>query len=92
MMEVIVVDLMLTHYIVLNVYATHMIPVMVHLTWYQMDTAMMKPTMQAATLMVVTVVEPVPTLTNVQIVCVMKEVHQQLIIHVIIYFMIIRIT
>ena len=32
MMEVIVVDLMLTHYIVLNVYATHMIPVMVHLT------------------------------------------------------------
>ena len=82
MMEVIVVDLMLTHYIVLNVYATHMIPVMVHLTWSQMDTAMMKPTMQVATLMVVTVVVPVPTLTNVQIVCVMKEVHQQLIHHV----------
>jgi hypothetical protein len=40
-----------------------------------MDTAMMKPTMQDATLMGVTVVVPVPTLTNVQIVCVMKEVH-----------------
>jgi hypothetical protein len=47
-----------------------------------MDTAMMKPTMQDATLMEVTVVVPVPTLTNVQIVCVMKEVHQQLTIHV----------
>ena len=56
LMEVIVVDLMSTHKIVLLVYATHMIPVMVNLTWSQMDTAMMKPTMQAATLMVVTVV------------------------------------
>ena len=56
--------------------------VMLLLNWLPMDTAMMKPTMQVATLMVVTVVMPVPTLTNVQIVCVMKEVHQQLIHHV----------
>jgi hypothetical protein len=55
-----------------------------------MDTAMMKLTMQVATLMVVTVAVLVSTLTNVQIVFVMKEVHQQLIIHVIIYFMIIK--
>jgi hypothetical protein len=32
LMEVIVVELMSTQYIVLIVYATHMIPVMVHLT------------------------------------------------------------
>ena len=56
--------------------------VMLLLNWLIMDTVMMKPTMQPATLMVVTVVLPVPTLTNVQIVCVMKEVHQQLIHHV----------
>jgi hypothetical protein len=37
-----------------------------------MDTAMMKPTMQAATLMGVTVVEGVPTQTTVQIVPVIQ--------------------
>ena len=84
MMEVIVVDLMSTQDFVLIVYAPHMIPVMVHLSWSQTDTAMMKWTMQAATLMGVTVVQPVSTLTNVQSVCVMKEVHPQLIHHVII--------
>ena len=47
-----------------------------------MDTAMMKPTMQAATLMGVIVVVPVSIQRYVQIVCVMKELHQQLIHHV----------
>ena len=64
MMEVIVVDLMSTHTVVLTVYATHS-TVMVHRNSYQMATAMMKPTMQTATLMVVTVVEDVPTQTIV---------------------------
>ena len=54
MMEVIVVDLMSTHMFAVIVYATHIRPVMDHLNWYQMDTAMMQPTMQAAILMVVT--------------------------------------
>ena len=54
------------------------------LHWLAMVSVTMKPTMQAATLMVVTVVVLVSTLTNVQIVFVMKEVHQQLIHHVII--------
>ena len=47
-----------------------------------MAIAMMKPIMLNVFMMEVTVVEGVPTLTNVQIVCVMKEVHQQLIHHV----------
>ena len=47
-----------------------------------MAIAMMKPTMKAATLMEVTVVQIVSTLTNVQIVFVMKEVLQPLIHHV----------
>ena len=60
MMEVIVVDLMLTHKVVLTVYATQS-TVMVHRNSYQMVTVMMKPTMQTATMMEVTVVEGVPT-------------------------------
>ena len=72
MMEVIVVDLMSTLRIVLTVYATHS-TVMVHRNSYQMVTAMMKPTMQTATMMEVTVVERVPTQTIVQIVSVMQS-------------------
>ena len=53
-------DLMSAQRIVLTVYATHS-TVMVHKNSYQMVTAMMKPTMQTATLMEVTVVEGVPT-------------------------------
>ena len=64
MMEVIVVDLMSTHNFVLTVYATHS-TVMVHKNSYQMVTAMMKPTMQTAIMMEVTVVETVPTQTTV---------------------------
>ena len=64
MMGVIVVDLMSTEKIVLSVYATHS-TVMVHRNSYQMVTAMMKPTMQTATLMEVTVVEGAPTMTIV---------------------------
>ena len=64
MMEVIVVDLMSTKTVVLTVYATHS-TVMVHRNSYQMVTATMKPTMQPATLMEVTVVETVPTQTIV---------------------------
>jgi hypothetical protein len=56
--------------------------VMLLLNWLLMDTVMMRPTKKNVSLMVVTVVVPVPTLTNVQIVCVMKEVHKQLIHHV----------
>ena len=52
MMEVIVVDLMLTHIIVLNVYATKIWTVQVHLIWLAMDTAMMKPTMKIVIMMV----------------------------------------
>ena len=44
MMEVIVVDLMSTHKLVLTVYATQR-TVMVHRNSYQMVTATMKPTM-----------------------------------------------
>ena len=72
MMEVIVVDLMLTRKVVLTVYATQS-TVMVHRNSYQMVTAMMKPTMQTATMMEVTVVERVPTQTIVQIVSVMQS-------------------
>ena len=64
MMEVIVVDLMSSNRFVLTVYATHS-TVMVHRNSYQMVTAMMKPTMQPATLMEVTAVETVPTQTIV---------------------------
>ena len=60
MMEVIVVDLMSTQDRVMIVYATHS-TVMVHRNSYQMVTAMMKPTMQTATMMEVTVVEGAPT-------------------------------
>ena len=60
MMEVIVVDLMSTHRFVLIVYAIQK-TVMVHRNLYQMVSATMKPTMQPATLMEVTVVETVPT-------------------------------
>ena len=48
-----------------------------------MAIAMMKPIMPIVFMMVVTVVEGVPTLTNVQIVCVMMEEQQKLIHHVI---------
>ena len=72
MMEVIVVDLMSTHILVLIVYATHS-TVMVQRNSYQMVTATMKPTMQTATMMEVTVVEGVPTQTIVQIVSVMQS-------------------
>jgi hypothetical protein len=72
MMEVIVVDLMLTHIFVLTVYATHS-TVMVHRNSYQMVTVMMKPTMQTVTMMEVTVVERVPTQTIVQIVSAMQN-------------------
>ena len=65
-------DLMSTHMLVLTVYATHS-TVMVHRNSYQMVTAMMKPTMQTATMMEVTVVEGVPTQTIVQIVSVMQS-------------------
>ena len=65
-------DLMSTHKIVLTVYATHS-TVMVHRNLYQMVTAMMKPTVQTATMMEVTVVEGVPTQTIVQIVSVMQS-------------------
>ena len=44
MMEVIAVDLMSTHKVVLTVYATQS-TVMVHRISYQMVTAMMKPTL-----------------------------------------------
>ena len=72
MMEVIVVDLMSTHWFVLTVYAIQK-TVMVQRNSYQMVTAMMKPTMQTATMMEVTVVERVPTQTIVQIVSVMQS-------------------
>ena len=72
MMEVIVVDLMSTHIFVLTVYATQS-TVMVHRSSYQMVIATMKPTMQTATMMEVTVVERVPTQTIVQIVSVMQS-------------------
>ena len=65
-------DLMSTFRIVLTVYAIQKI-VMVHWNSYQMVTAMMKPTMQTATMMEVTVVERVPTQTIVQIVSVMQS-------------------
>ena len=45
-------------------------------SWLEMAIAMMKPIMPIVFMMEVTVVEPVSTLTNVQIVCVMKEVQQ----------------
>ena len=64
MMEVIVVDLMSTHIFVLTVYATQS-TVMVHRSSYQMVIATMKPTMQTATMMEVTVVEHVLTQTIV---------------------------
>ena len=79
MMEVTVVDLMLTLIIVLTVYATQS-TVMVHRNSYQMVTATMKPTMQTATMMEVTVVEPVPTQTTAQIVSVMQSL---LLIHIV---------
>ena len=72
MMEVIVVDLMSTHWFVLTVYAIQK-TVMVQRNSYQMVTATMKPTMQTATMMEVTVVEHVPTQTIVQIVSVMQS-------------------
>ena len=74
LMEVIVVDLMSTHNFVLTVYAIHK-TVMVHKNSYQMVTATMKPTLQTATMMEVTVVEGVPTQIIVQIVSVMQS-HQ----------------
>ena len=72
MMEEIVVDLMSTYIVVETVYATHR-TVMVHRNSYQMVTAMMKPTMQTATMMEVIVVEGVPTQTIVQIVFVIQS-------------------
>ena len=65
-------DLMSTHMFVLTVYATQS-TVMVHRSSYQMVIATMKPTMQTATMMEVTVVERVPTQTIVQIVSVMQS-------------------
>ena len=65
-------DLMSTHIFVLTVYATQS-TVMVHRSSYQMVIATMKPTMQTATMMEVTVVEGAPTLTIVQIVSVMQS-------------------
>ena len=72
MMEVIVVDLMSTHWFVLTVYAIQK-TVMVHKNSYQMVTVMMKPTMPTATMMEVTAVEGVPTQTIAQIVSVMQS-------------------
>ena len=66
----------------MNVFAMKIWTVKLLLNWKAMDTAMMKPTMQDATLMEVTVVAPVSIHSNAQIVCVMKEVHRQLIHHV----------
>ena len=51
-------------------------------SWLEMAIAMMKPIMPVVFMMEVTVVEGVPTLTNVQIVCVMMEEQQVLIHHV----------
>ena len=48
----------------------------------EMESAMMKPTVRDATLMMVTVVELVSTHNTVQNVCVMKEGNQQLTLHV----------
>ena len=46
-------------------------------SWLEMAIAMMKPIMPIVFMMEVTVVELVPKLTNVQIVCVMMEDHQE---------------
>jgi hypothetical protein len=46
-------------------------------SWLEMAFAMMKPIMPIVFMMEVTVVELVPKLTNVQIVCVMMEDHQE---------------
>ena len=54
-----------------------------------MAIAMMKPIMPIVSMIGVTVVEPVSTLTNVQIVCVTMEEQQEMIHHVITYFVIV---
>ena len=51
-------------------------------SWLAMAIAMMKPIMPIVFMMVVTVVEGVPTLTNAQIVCVRMEEQLELIHHV----------
>ena len=55
-------------------------------SWLEMAIAMMKPIMPIVFMMEVTVVEGVPTLTNAQIVCVMKEEQLELIYCVSAYF------
>ena len=75
MMEVIVVDPMLTHNIVLNVSATKIWTVQLPLNWKAMDIAMMNPTMQIVTLTVGIAVVHVQLQIIVLIVCVMKD-HQ----------------
>ena len=77
MMEVIVVDLMSTHFIVLNVSAMKIWTVQLPLNWEAMDTAMMKPTMQIVIMMVGTVVELAQIQNIVLIVCAMED-HQQM--------------
>ena len=77
MMEVIVVDPMSTHNIVLNVSATKIWTVQLPLNWEAMDTAMMKPTMQIVIMMVGTVVELAQVQNIVLIVCAMQD-HQQM--------------
>ena len=46
-------------------------------SWLEMAIVMMKPIMPIVFMMEVTVVGPVPTLTNVLIVCVTMEDHQE---------------
>ena len=55
----------------------------------EMAIAMMKPIMPIVFMMEVTVVEGVSTLTNAQIVCVTMEEQQEMIHHVITYFVIV---
>lgn len=57
MMEVTVVDQMLIPTTVQNVSAMKILIVLLHLTWLEMASAMMKPTMRDAFLMLVTVVD-----------------------------------
>ena len=76
MMEVIVVDLMSTIFIVLIVPAMFW-TVQLHLIWLAMDTAMMNPIMQIAIMMVGTAAELAQTKNIVLIVCVMQD-HQRM--------------
>ena len=76
MMEVIVVDLMSTIFIVLIVPAMFW-TVQLHLIWLAMDTAMMNPIMQIVIMMVGTAAELAQTKNIVLIVCAMQD-HQRM--------------